>query len=155
MVRLTRANQRPEGSCTAHNGDNNNNNTAASRVCFWLDCTLDPSTAAMRIPAPVILAVSAPLCALAIPNPIFLSLRSLVRQASELTGFDLGLLNDAMQHIVEGQQDHVKQWTNNGRAMIEQAGVVCKSFHCRCMDIYGPVTHPVRRTGQTQCSFQP
>jgi len=108
----------------------------------------------MRITAPVILAASIPLGALAVHNPIFTSLRSLVRQASELTGFDLGLLNGAMQHIVEEQHQHVKQWIHDGRAMIEQAGVICTSSHCTTDNrVHSARTSSVRRTGQTQCPF--
>jgi hypothetical protein len=88
---------------------------------------LNPSTTVMRIAASIILVASAPLGALAAPNPIFTSLRSLVHQASELAGFDLGLLSHAVQHVVEGQQQHIKQWIHDGHAMMEQAGVVCKS----------------------------
>jgi hypothetical protein len=54
---------------------------------------LDLSTTVTRIAAPVVLAASIPLGALAIPNPIFTSMSPLVRQASELTRFDVGLLS--------------------------------------------------------------
>ena len=103
---------------------------------------LDPSTTAMRIAATVLLVASTPLGALAAPNPIFASLRSLVREASALTGFDLGLVSDAVQHIVKEQQQHVKQWIHDGREMIEQAGVVCKFALRRSnrMDVDEPAT---------------
>ena len=113
----------------------------------------------MRITASIVLAASAPLGALAAPNPIFTSLRSLIRQASELTSLDLGLLSGPVQRIVGGQQQHVRQWMHDGRTMIEQAGVVCKSSHCAAassMDIDEPMTSTwassCRRTGQSQCT---
>jgi hypothetical protein len=38
----------------------------------------------------------------------------LVRQASAFTCFDLGVLSDTVQHIVEEQQQHEKQWMHGG-----------------------------------------
>ena len=113
----------------------------------------------MRFAASIVLVASAPLGALAVPNSIFTSFRSLIRQASDLTRFDLGLFSGPVQRIVEGQQQHVKQWIHDGRTMIEQAGVVCKSSHCAAansMNIDEPMTSiwasSCRRTGQAQCT---
>ena len=115
----------------------------------------------MRITAPVVLAASTTLGALAAPNPILTSLRSLIRQASEPTRFALGLLSGPLQLLVEEQQQHVKQWIHDGRTMIEQAGVVCKSSHRASPNSLYPDermtstrAYSFRRTGQTQCSSE-
>lgn len=99
--------------------------------------------------------------ALAAPNPILTSLQSLIRQASEPTRFALGLLSGPLQLIVKEQQQ-VKQWIHDGRTMIDQAGIVCKSSHSavpNSLDLDERMTFTrassFRRAGQTQCSSGP
>jgi hypothetical protein len=87
--------------------------------------------------------------ALAVPSPISRRwLRMPVRQASALTGLDVGSVSSAAQYTIEEQPQQVNRWIHDKRVMFEQASVVCKSSalcsrrRCTLTNLPGHLTRP-------------